>query len=218
MNSKCNKCRLVNYPGVTICVRCRTVLGRSVETERKKRGWFRALVTRVTVCAIVCVAVVLGFYLSLIASAGSLTIDEKSTVRAAINELRAKGFDNEVFMLDHFTIFRSTDNWLNASVPKENAYAATNFPFEIITLYTDFFTYPVDKTEQAAILLHEARHLLGDNEEEAYRYVWRHRRQLGWTQEKYFGSPVWSNVRRQTREAVPELFTCDKDPRNDCDE
>ena len=169
-------------------------------------------------CADVCVSVVLGFYLSLIASAGSLNVEEKSTVRAAIRELSAKGFKDEVFMLDHLAMFRATDNWLNATVAKENAYAATNFPFEIVTLYPDFFAYPRDDIERAAILLHEARHLLGEDEAQAYRYVWEHRRELGWIQEKYFDSAVWTNVRNQTRDAVPELFLCDADPRGDCDE
>ena len=107
---------------------------------------------------------------------------------------------------------------MNASVAKENAYAATNFPFEIITLYPDFFTYPADDTERAAILLHEARHLRGKDEADAYRFVWEHRKQLGWIEKQYSGSAVWRNVRQQTHETVPDLFVCDKNINGDCDE
>jgi hypothetical protein len=218
MNKKCPNCRLTNYSGLQVCARCEadlTELRVDSESPPKRRS---ALLSRALVCVAVCVAVTLGFYISLIASAGSLTIEEKSTVRAAIRELKAKGFTDEVFLLEHITVFRATDNWLNASVAKENAYAATNFPFEIITLYPDFFTYPVDDTERAAILLHEARHLKGKDEADAYRFVWEHRRQLGWTQEKYYNSPVWANVRKQTRDTVPELFACDASQKGDCDE
>ena len=115
-------------------------------------------------------------------------------------------------------MFRANDNWLNASVAKENAYAATNFPFEIMTLYSDFFTYPVDDTERAAILLHEAEHLKGKNEHDAYEFVWIHRKQLGWTKEVYKVSPVWRNVRRQTLENVPNLFVCGEKEFSDCTE
>jgi len=154
----------------------------------------------------------------LIASAKSLSLEQKTTVAAAIHVLRDKGFSSEALWLDNFTIFRSNDNWLNASVAKESAYAATNFPFGIITLYSDFFSYPVDDTERAAILLHEARHLRGDDEKEAYGFVWKNRKQLGWTEDKHFESPVWKNIRHQTRENVPNLFVCDFNEFADCTE
>lgn len=132
--------------------------------------------------------------------------------------MREKGFTSDAMLLDNFTVYRRNDNWLNASVAKENAYAATNFPFEIMTLYPDFFTYPIDDTERAAILLHEARHLRGEEEPAAYTYVWKNRIQLGWTREKYSASPVWSNIRSQTRDTVPELFTCSEKDFGDCTE
>jgi hypothetical protein len=44
------------------------------------------------------------------------------------------------------------------------AYAATNFPFGVITIYPTFFKYPVDDIERATILLHESYHLFGDDE------------------------------------------------------
>lgn len=166
----------------------------------------------------VCVSVLLGFYLSLVASAKPLTLEQKETVRNAIAVLNEKGFADEVMLLENFTVFRGEDNWLNASVVKENAYAATNFPFEIMTLYSDFFTYPVDDTERAAILLHETRHLMGKDEKDAYGFVWKNRKKLGWTKDKYSNSPVWINIRKQTRDNEPNLFICDFNPSGDCTE
>jgi len=178
----------------------------------------RCSAVRAAICACVCLAALFGFYLSLIASATRLSFDERSAVRQAIAVIQDKGFRDEAMLLNTITAFRGTDNWLNASVAKENAYAATNFPFEIMTLYPDFFTYPVDDVERAAVLLHESKHLAGKNEHDAYAFVWKNRKQLGWTKDKYANSTVWSNVRRQTQENVPELFTCEKNEFNDCTE
>jgi hypothetical protein len=218
MHKRCPNCRLVNFPDALLCSRCGADfadgVGAGSAPRPKRRGfWIRSLV-----CLLVCVAVLLGFYLSLIASAKSLTLDQKTTVRRAIDVLEEKGFSDETRLLNYFTVFRGNDNWLNASVAKENAYAATNFPFEIMTLYSDFFTYPVDDTERAAILLHEARHLAGADEHDAYLFVWKHRKQLGWTNEKYRRSAVWVNIRRQTKDNAPELFICDFNEFGDCTE
>jgi hypothetical protein len=166
----------------------------------------------------VCFAVIIAFYISLLASSAALDIEQKHTVRKSIAILKEKGFGREAMLLEHVTVFRGDDNWLNRSVAKESAYAATNFPFEIMTLYPDFFTYPVDDVERAAILLHESVHLKGEDEPEAYRYVWSNRKALGWTGDKYFESPVWTNVRRQTRETAPELFVCTDREYSDCTE
>ncbi|MGH9819264.1 MAG: hypothetical protein ACRD43_03765, partial [Pyrinomonadaceae bacterium] len=119
---------------------------------------------------------------------------------------------------NHLTAFHATDNWLNASVQKENAYAATNFPFEIITLYPDFFTLSIDYTERAAILLHEAKHLQGKDEKGAYEFVWKNRERLGWTSDRYHSSEIWQNVRKQTKDYSPFLFTCDFKEFGDCTE
>jgi hypothetical protein len=218
MNNKCSNCRLVNFPGIKICARCEADLCpppgmEPLGSKRQSNLAYRALV-----CVGVCIAVLLGFYLSLVASAHPLSIEEKSTVRGAIRALKEKGFAYETFLLENLTVFRSDDNWLNASVAKENAYAATNFPFEIVTLYPDFFTYPADDIERAAILLHEARHLSGKDEKDAYSFVWTHRKQLGWTEDRYSGSPVWRNIRKQTQDHVPELFLCDSSQAGDCAE
>ena len=86
----------------------------------------------------------------------------------------------------------------------------------MITIYPDFFAYPEDDIERAAILLHEARHLKGDGEAEAYEFVWRNRKYLGWTEEKYGDSVTWLNIRTQTHEYAPNLFVCDFNPLGDC--
>ena len=185
-------------------------------STRHKPSASRRVLWRVFSCLVVLSAALLGFYLSLLFSATPLSIDQKSTVRRDTAILRSLGFAGEAFLLDNVAVYRSDDNWLNASVAKENAYAAANFPFEIMTLYPDFFTYPTDETERAAILLHEAQHLKGKNEHDAYAFVWRKRGQLGWTKDKYFSSPVWDNVRKQTMENAPELFNCPDHEMADC--
>ncbi len=216
MHKKCRDCQLVNFSGAVKCSRCGSVLelipDRSAIVEDPGNTFRR----RASVCVLVCIVLLAGFYLSLIGSARSLSWEQEQTVRNAIAVLRDKGFSDEVLLLDNFAVFRGTDNWLNASVAKENAYAATNFPFEIITLYPDYFTYPVDDTERAAILLHEAKHLAGKDEHDAYEFVWKHRKQLGWTADKYGGSPVWQNIRQQTRDNVPLLFVCNANNFGDC--
>lgn len=217
MNKKCSQCRLANFAEAQNCSRCGASLTDiAIKTEA---GAARPrFVRRAVICLCVCIAVILGFYLSLLASARSLGYDQKAKVKEAIDVLREKGFTDEAALLDGFAVFKADDNWLNASVAKEDAYAATNFPFEIVTLYSDFFAYPSDATERAAILLHESKHLKGKDEHDAYEFVWRHRKQLGWTKEKYAVSPVWLNIRRQTRDNVPELFVCDHNELGDCTE
>lgn len=176
------------------------------------------LFRRAAICLAVCIFTLLGFYLSMIFTSSPLKYEEKKSVNAAINILSEKGFSKEVFLLKYLSSYRSNDNWLNASTRLENAYAATNFPFEIMTIYPDFFEYTRDDLERAAILLHEAQHLKGADEKEAYEFVWRNRKQLGWTKEQYISSPVWRNVRTQTKEIVPNLFVCDWNEFGDCTE
>jgi hypothetical protein len=167
---------------------------------------------------VVLVVTILGFYSSLIVSADSLEREQHRKVQAAIELLQRRGFTDEVRLLRYVTVFRANDNWLNASVAKENAYAATNFPFEIVTLYPDFFTYSTDDVERAAILLHEAKHLQGKDEREAYEFVWKNRRRLGWTQDVYRGSMIWRETRKLTKEYAPDLFVCDFKDYGDCTE
>jgi len=218
MHKKCSNCQLVNYADAANCLRCEAELIDAATIPVAERRGGKPIMNRVIVCFCVCFAVVIGFYFSLVVSAEGLDIEQKATVRRAIRLLREKGFSDEAMLLDNFTIYRSNDNWLNASVAKESAYAATNFPFAIMTLYSDFFAYPEDDVERAAILLHESKHLQGEDEAEAYTFVWKNRKVLGWTRDNYLHSPVWMNVRRQTREDAPELFTCLDNEFGDCTE
>ena len=212
MSKKCNDCERLNVERAAECKWCG---GRLRPADVPKLGTVKR---RAFVCLTVCIAILAGFYISLIASAKPLSSEQRSTLLRSLEHLETSGFTSEAFLLRRIATFRSTDNWLNSSVPKENAYAATNFPFEIVTLYPDYFTYPEDDIERAAILLHEAKHLEGKDEHDAYEFVWRNRAKIGWTREKYADSPVWQNVRRQTMELVPELFRCVEFEMSDCTE
>lgn len=217
MKKKCLNCHLVNYPNAEKCARCGDFFNES-GPENIAVPPKSTIKRRVVICLSVSLIAVAGFYVSMVFSASSLSYEQKITVRRAIMILDEKGFSSEALMLKRVAVFRSNDNWFNASVVKESAYAATNFPFEIITLYPDYFAYTTDDTERAAILLHEARHLKGADEKNAYEFVWRNRKKLGWVSESYSNSSVWTQVRKQTREYVPNLFVCDTNPFGDCTE
>lgn len=214
MNKKCRNCGLVNFAERINCSRCNETLEIPPSKNEARSG--AILLRRAMILAIVCLTAVAGFYVSLIFSAQSLSSDQREIVGRAIAIIETKGFADEAFLLRHVGVFRANDNWLNASVEKENAFAATNFPFEIVTLYPDFFTYPADDVERAAILLHEAKHLQGRDEPHAYEFVWKNRKRLGWTADLYGQSEVWLNVRRQTRDYAPRLFVCEFNPNSDC--
>lgn len=218
MKKKCPQCKLVNYPHAQTCIRCGSALMRIDEDGAIGGQAGPRLFRRVVIFMLVCASAIAGFYFSLIFSARPLDYEQKQTVNEAINVLENKGFSREVFLLRRLAVYRSEDNWLNASVEKENAFAAANFPFEIVTIYPDFFRFPKDEVERAAILLHEAKHLEGADEKEAYEFVWRNREKLGWTLENYAGSNVWHEVRKQTRDYVPNLFVCDGNTFSDCTE
>jgi hypothetical protein len=114
-----------------------TVAENRVKSSFLKSKIFR----RALICAVVCIFAMLGFYLSMIFTSASLKSAERKNVAVAVNILDEKGFAKEVFLLKYLTSFRGNDNWLNASTKLEDAYAATNFPFEIMTIYPDFFEY-----------------------------------------------------------------------------
>ncbi len=176
----------------------------------------RSIIRRSAICLLICLATIAAFYLSLLFSARFLTPEEASRVDTAIDILDRAGFEREVYYLRNFAFFRGNDNWLNSLVPKENAYAATNYPFEILTVYPDFFVYTKDDTERAAILLHEARHLQGFDEQDAYEFVWKNKAKIGWTRKNYGDSVVWKNVRKQTIEIAPGMFICEFNEMGDC--
>jgi hypothetical protein len=155
---------------------------------------------------------------SLLITSLPLANHQKAKVDAAIAILESKGFDREVYVLKNFTLFRSSDNWLNAIAGQENAFAATNMPFGVMTLYPDFYSRTNDDTERAMILLHESRHMLGDNEDGAYGFVWKNRAKLGWTQLGHGTTETYTSVELLTRQFAPALFNCPDRLWSDCTE
>jgi hypothetical protein len=221
MNKVCPECGSGGFLDDGKCKRCAADPQEAKEKEKPQkrvRSWQAKLARRVLVCLAACLFTIFGFYVSLIVSAQPLADDERQKIYQAITVLDEKGFAREAFLLRYLTAYRATDNWLNASTREENAYAATNFPFEIMTVYPDFFQFSRDETDMAAILLHEAQHLQGKDEPEAYEYVWRSRHRLGWTYKTHGSSKVWINTQRQTQEVAPHLFTCREKPYSDCTE
>lgn len=220
MNKKCPNCNLINFLEAERCRRCEFDLQNlevaQITVENKKSSLLPKILWRAVICLFVVVFTIFAFYLSLIFSSSSLQTAEKEKVRKAIAVLEEKGFGSEVFLLNYLTSYRSNDNWLNASIEKENAYAATNFPFEIMTLYPDFFEKTTDDMERASILLHEAKHLQGADEKEAYEFVWRNRNKLGWTKELYGQTRLYQAVKKQTKEYAPNLFICQSGDLGDC--
>jgi len=154
------------------------------------------------------IVILIVWYASLLISSDALKPDERDKVQKAIASLQERGFTREAFILNHLTAFRGTDNWCNSYVGHRDAYAATNFPFEVVTLYPEFFEVPVDDRERAAVLLHEARHLSGDGEEAALQFTWRNKKQLGWTADKYGQSKLWDATERLTKASFPYYFQC----------
>src|SRR5262249_33556340 len=155
-------------------------------------------------------------YASLIATSDPAALEQKQVVDRAIDVLEKQGFGSEVFILRHLVFYRVTDNWWNKKVGHDSAYASTNFPFEIVTLYPPFFDQPVDDVERATILLHEAYHLSGRSEPAACEGTWRDKQKLGWTKEKYQSTVVWINVKDATMQYAPQLFQCGPDHKSDC--
>ena len=239
-NPKCADCGLVNFASAAECKRCGASLDvrdalreaphvfepradsfedseefpEEFEEVTRKRG----LLTRVAWILTVTCALIVAWHASLLLTSDAASMDQRLQVRGAVELIERGGFSREAFLLRRLTCFRTTDNWWNRSVGHGDAYAATNFPFEIVTLYPEFFKYPTDDTERAVILLHEARHLSGAGEREAFASVWRDKARLGWTRENYSHTRVWKNVREFTQRYAPELFTCGADGKQDCTE
>jgi len=219
VKSKCPRCGLVNPATDVNCRRCGASLERdqigeddSVEEQPRNRGLLRRLTWIISATSILLFA----FYLSLLLTSHDLGLHERETVQSAVSVLEQKGFDKEAFVIRRLATYRDSDNWWNNCMGHRDAYAATNFPFEVLTLYPEFFQAPVDDDERAAILLHEAYHLLGSGEETALEGVWRNKQRLGWTAEKYGQSKVWRGTRELTIAYVPQLFRCGDDRKSDC--
>ena len=231
-NRKCAQCGLVNFAAAEVCRRCNTALamaeagGEEVLTAEAGDGDGdddatpekapRSIFKRIGVSLAVAAFLLLLFFISLLETSTPVTYDEKLIVARAIDLIERSGFERDAFLLRRLASYRTTDHWWNSWLGHQDAYAATNFPFEIVTLYPEFFRFPVDDTERAVILLHEARHLAGAGEEKAFASVWRDKAKLGWTREKYERTRVWKNVNEFTLKYAPEVFRCGADGQQDC--
>ena len=217
MSRKCVQCGLVNFASDDACRRCGAQLESPPPAEtppvqnRRRRIILRLLLTPALILCILLVA-----YLSLLATSEAINLQQRQTVERAIDVIEGKGFKQQAFILRHVVSFRATDNWWNRWVGHDDAYAATNFPFEVVTLYPDFFNVPLDDVERAAILLHETYHLYGRGEEAAFKGVWRDKQRLGWKRATYGESRVWKNVSESTASFAPQFFQCGPDKRSDC--
>jgi hypothetical protein len=221
---KCGNCGLVNTGADELCRRCGSSLEDEASTEPqldlkakneggpKKRGLLKRLIWIVGATLIslsIC-------YVSLLTSSEGLDPDQREAAQKAIAVIEQHGFGREVFVLKHLTVFRSTDNWWNRYIGHRDAYAATNFPFEVVTLYPEFFSVPVDDNERAAVLLHEASHLVGGGEEEALGFAWRNKQRLGWTADRYKQTRLWNATEQLTKAQFPYMFKCGADAQSDC--
>ena len=219
---KCAKCGLVNVGADEHCRRCGSLLeesdpaAKAIASRPAPKPPRRSLLRRIVWIVSATFIVLIIWYFSLLISSDGLQPEQYLKVDVAIGLLELRGFSREAFVLRHATVFRSTDNWWNRSIGHRDAYAATNFPFEIVTLYPEFFNTPVDDTERAAVLLHEARHLLGDGEEAALRSTWMSKQRLGWTADRYQQTKVWDNTERLTKADFPYMFQCGSDGQSDC--
>jgi hypothetical protein len=225
-STKCLACGVANFASSATCRRCGAELPpmelgagsqspvRSAQTTPvdEGRGFWRWALWILCVTA----AILISCYVSLIASSDGLSAEERRIVTSAIAELERAGFSRESFALRHLVSYRSTDNWWNNYVGHQTAYAATNYPFAVVTLYPTFFKYPVDDVERATILLHESYHLVGADEREALQNVWIEKKRLGWTSLRYSHTRVWKNTREWTSGSVPVLFRCGADSQSDC--
>ena len=220
---KCVQCGLVNAGADELCRRCGTSLADVEQVEPgpaepvtdttvKKRSFLKRVTWVLAATSIILVI----WYASLLMSSDGLQPDQRQKVERAIAVLQQQGFKREVFILKRLAVFRGTDNWWNRYIGHRDAYAATNFPFELLTLYPDFFNLPVDDTERAAVLLHEACHLMGDGEEAALQSAWRNKRRLGWTVDRYRQTRVWDATEKLTRASFPYMFQCGSDSQSDC--
>ena len=164
----------------------------------------------------VTVALIFIWSRSLLLTSDAIAASQRQVVMRAIALLEHAGFSREVLVLRHFANYRATDNWWNVYLGHPDAVRGDQFSARVVTLYPPFFTAAVDDTERAAILLHEAQHLLGAGEEAALDNVWRVKQRLGWTAAEYSETKVWKNTREWTAAGVPALFQCGPDRHADC--
>ena len=220
MSVKCTQCSLVNFAVDESCRRCGAALtlpdaapgaaiGGLVEPRPRSLGRWLLWIAGVTWL------IVFVWSRSLIFTSEPLEQTRRWQVNDAIALLDQAGFSREVFVLKNLTNYRATDSWWNEYQGHESAYASTNFPLEIVTLYPAFFTDTVDDTERAAILLHEAQHLLGFDETHALDRTWREKARIGWTRDKYGNTKVFK-VTEGISFTATTLFQCKDNHHWDC--
>jgi hypothetical protein len=206
---RCPQCQLVNFADTAGCRRCGAALdATAAATADAAATSGSGIAKRLLWLAAVTAAVMFGWSRSLVLTSEPIDDAQRALVMHAIARIEDAGFSREVVMLRHFANYRATDNWWNRHLGHGDAYAATNFPLGVVTLYRPFFEYAADDTERAAVLLHEAQHLLGAGEADALETVWREKGRLGWTATKYGQTRVWRNTREWTQAALPQLFAC----------
>ena len=108
--------------------------------ERREREEIANSITHAlgTALAIVAAFFLIAWYASLRTTSAPLNIEQRQTVERAINVLQQRGFTTEAFLLRRITTYRATDHWWNQQFGHPQAYAATNFPYEVMTLYPEF--------------------------------------------------------------------------------
>ncbi|HEV8394054.1 MAG TPA: hypothetical protein VGQ37_07250 [Vicinamibacterales bacterium] len=212
---RCPHCGIVNFADGGACRRCGEVVWAARPMVATVRISEPSALWRLGAIGGTVVAILFAWWVSLFATSEGLDPEQQVIVFRAVELLEEKGFSKEVFALRNVARFRSTDNWWNLYNEHYQAYAATNFPFEIVTIYPWFFDLPKDDVERAVILLHEAQHLMGADEETALRRVWALKARLDWTAERYGHSKVWKNTREWTQTTASDLFTC-KEVEIDC--
>ena len=215
----CAHCGLVNFGEAETCRRCHHDLVETVpavpDVEAPASSARGARRTRLIVAATIGLSI-FAWSRSLLLTSEPIDDSQRLMVMRSVELLEHAGFSKEVTMLRHFANYRATDNWWNNYIGHSQAYAATNFPLGVVTLYAPFFRTAVDDTERAVILLHEAQHLAGAGEPAALELTWREKSRLGWTAEKYGETKVWKNTKEWTAADVPLLFQCGTDGHGDC--
>jgi hypothetical protein len=215
-NRKCGQCGLVNFAEKVECRRCSATLSDPVPDQPGQEEPLGSFSVRLLPLAGTIAALLFVWWASLLLTSDGLNANQRAIVEQAVALLRERGFAKEASVLGRLTSFRSTDNWWNRYVGHGQAYAATNFPFEVVTLYPPFFERSADDTERAIILLHESYHLLGADEGAALAGVWRVKSRLGWTAATHSQTRVWRNTREWTKASSPALFACGIDGESDC--
>jgi ribosomal protein L40E len=159
-SKKCSQCGMVNWAQAAECKRCGVSFNGATEATGEVAGE-RSLLKRVAFVAGLVALFIFGSYVSLRATSEAADYEQRQIVGRAIEVLERSDFGGRAFVLRRLVNYRTSDSWWNRWVGHQNAYAATNFPFEVVTLYPDFFSVPVDDVERAVILLHESYHLAG---------------------------------------------------------